>query len=165
MVVDDVSRLVLNRVCQDAVVPYVDVATDVPEDPQDHGGRMFFSATSGGCVVCADLLDPKSIRGATESSIAAQERASLYGVPTTALTGQGPSVVSLNGIVASLAVNEIMVFLTGLRRSQRLLTYRGRTGVVTTDPHAGRPGCPECSPSVRGRNDHSAVSHWIAEIM
>ena len=58
----------------------------------------------------------------------------------------GPSVVTINGVVASLAATEAMVHLTGLRTPQKQLTYRADHGGVriNLEPPA-RTACPYCT--------------------
>jgi hypothetical protein len=55
----------------------------------------------------------------------------IYGVDRDALARAGPSVVSVNGVVASLGVTEFMAHVTGLREPVRQLTYRADLGTVT----------------------------------
>ena len=43
-------------------------------------------------------------------------------------TRTGPAVVSLNGTVASLAVTELLMHITGYRPPNTYLTYDGRAG-------------------------------------
>jgi hypothetical protein len=71
----------------------------------------------------------------------------IYGVDRDALARAGPSVVSVNGVVASLGVTEFMAHVTGLREPVRQLTYRADLGMVTKllDPPQG-----ECYYCVRG---------------
>ena len=55
----------------------------------------------------------------------------LYGMKREHLNGTGPAIVSVNGVIASLAVTEIMVYMTGLRRPHSIMTYLGHLGIVT----------------------------------
>ena len=55
-----------------------------------------------------------------------------------------PSVVSLNAVVASLAVTEWTAWTTGLRVPASLLDYRGARGVVLTNADDPRPDCYYC---------------------
>jgi hypothetical protein len=69
--------------------------------------------------------------------------------------GTTPSVVSLNGVIAFLAVTEFMVGVTGIRTPWSLLTYYGSSGTVRvwTDTKAG---CYYCR-SVRLAGDRSSI--------
>jgi len=68
----------------------------------------------------------------------------IYGVARGALRGPGPSVVSVNGVVASLAVTEFMVYVTGLRAPAAQLTYRADLGTVTKSLDRPTEGCYYC---------------------
>ena len=52
--------------------------------------------------------------------------------------------MSVNGVVASLAVIEFMVHVTELREPMRQLTYRGDLGVVTKSLDQPEDGCYYC---------------------
>jgi hypothetical protein len=54
-----------------------------------------------------------------------------------------PSVVTINGVVATLATTEAMVHLAGLREPQKQLTYRADHGGVriNLDPNPAFPYC------------------------
>jgi hypothetical protein len=69
----------------------------------------------------------------------------FYGVDRDALAGAGPAVVSINGVVASLAVTEFMVFVTGLRDPVGQLTYRADMGVVRASLDRPSPDCYYCT--------------------
>ena len=49
----------------------------------------------------------------------------IYGIERNALNDGGPSVISVNGVVASLAVTEFMAWRTGIRAPVGYLNYRG----------------------------------------
>jgi molybdopterin-synthase adenylyltransferase len=78
-----------------------------------------------------------------------QERAAdtaIYGVPADALDDTGPAVVTINGVVASLAATEAMAHLTGLRALNKQLTYRADHGGVRINLDAPTPpACPYCA--------------------
>ena len=63
----------------------------------------------------------------------------------------GPSVVFLNGTLASLAVTEFATFVTGLRPPLPHLNYRGEMGIVTTTKAPGA-GCYYCDSVWSGRS-------------
>jgi molybdopterin-synthase adenylyltransferase len=85
---------------------------------------------SPGCLFCLDLFDQRQIRHATMTPDELAAEAAIYGVPVDALDATGPSVVTINGVVASLAATEAMVYLTGLRSPAKQLTYRADQGGV-----------------------------------
>lgn len=159
----DSARLVLNELCQAYEIPLVDIATDIDsEDPRDFGGRCHFSTNGERCLCCDDLLDQDSIRLDFESTEqrAADER--IYGVPRSALSHTGPSVVSLNGLLVSAALLEFMVDLTELRGGKRWLEYRGPFGTVQAKVDAPKEHCPYCKGSlIRGQREKADVERYL----
>lgn len=145
----DGPRLVTLELCCALQKPYIDVATDVPA-PGAFGGRITFTGIGKGCLSCREELDQKEVWRffATPEQRAEDDR--IYGVDRDALGEIGPSVVFLNGVVASLAVTEFVAFTTGLRPPAPQLNYRGEMGIVTTTktPPAG---CYYCEAVWSGR--------------
>jgi hypothetical protein len=87
-------------------------------------------------------------------------RHAIYGVDKGELERVGPSVVSINGVVASLAVTEFMVGVTGIREPHRLITYRGDMGRVLLSQDAPRPDCFYCK-AVWGQGDRADTQRYI----
>jgi len=141
----DIHRLELTETCARHRKSYFDLASDTggDEDPW-YGGRVLY-CSGNGCLVCLKLLDQTQIAldRMAPAERAADER--IYGVDRGALAQQGPSVVSVNGVVASLAVTEFMVHVTGLRDPMLQLTYRGDLGVVRKSMDQPEEGCYYCA--------------------
>ncbi len=143
----DDARLELLAYASGHGIPYFDTATDTGETEQGmpwYGGRVV-SSTGDGCPICMDVLDAQALALARMTDSEREAHARLYGVPVDQLDRSGPSVVSLNGLIASLAVTEFMVHTTGLRLPQRVLTYRGERGFVSIDTTVPRPDCYYCT--------------------
>lgn len=143
---DDLARIELIKACATTVTPFFDLATDIDDDPElVYGGRVLFSGEGERCPHCMDLLDQRALQ--LESMDPRQRTANdaIYGVDHDALEETGPSVVSINGVVSSLAVTEFMARVTGLREAHHLLTYRGDLGIVTKSLDEPRQGCPYCA--------------------
>lgn len=142
----ETPRVIATDICSSAGVPYVDLATEVVATPGGavFGGRIVVGTDGTGCVSCLDVLDNAEL--ARERMTDEQRRVddTLYGVERDALGGSGPSVVTLNSVVASLAATEMMCLLTGLRPVSRQLVYRGDLGTVGRPRETGRDGCPYC---------------------
>ena len=90
-----------------------------------------------------------------------EEDERIYGVPREALEDRGPSVVSLNAVVASLAVTEFMVAVTGLRQPRRLLEYEARRGAVKVSRDPPKADCYYCKGGVWGTADESGVERLV----
>jgi len=142
---DDLARIELIKTCLAAGIPFFDAASDIntESEPIIWGGRVAFSGQGERCPYCLDLLDQRAMqRGLMDAEQRAAD-AAIYGVSAKALAGAGPAVVSVNGVIASLLVTELMAWRTGLREPWPLLTYRG--GVVLRSLDEPRAGCPYCA--------------------
>lgn len=163
----DSVRLIVNEVCVAYSKPLFDLATDIPDDVRAFGGRVFFAANkpsdAPGCLACADLFNLQAIQHDFMSDAQRAEDAKIYGVARADLVASGPSVVSLNGILASIAVTEFLAHVTGLRQPNRLLFYKGAFGLVTTETGMPRD-CPTCGAGgMRGRGEAADTERWIRE--
>ncbi len=157
------ARLILNEWCAAYAKPYFDLASDVlPGDPPIYGGRSCVAWEGDGCMVCLGVLDSAEAQEDLAGPNARADRAALYGVRQEALERSGPSVVSLNGVVASLGVTEFMVAITGLRRPNRLMMYNGSAGKVTLSQDQPRADCHYCK-GIRGRGNAVDVKRYVRE--
>lgn len=155
------ARLILNELCSAYSKPYFDLASDIiPGNPLVYGGRVCVAWNGNGCIVCYNELDVAEAQADLLSQDARQAREAIYGVRYEALDEVGPSVVSINGVVASLAVTEFMLGVTGIRTPKRLLTYRGNTGVVTTKKEEPASDCYYCK-GIRGKGDAVDINRYI----
>lgn len=158
---NDGARLVLNELCAAFDIPYFDLASDIEVENGVvvYGGRIFASIDSNGCLYCYDLISPSQARLDLMSPQARIDEKAIYGVSTEYLDRTGPSVVSINGVIASLAVTEFMVMIVGLRPPNRLLQYHGRRGIVNISLDEPRPDCYYCK-QVRGRRENAEVDRY-----
>jgi hypothetical protein len=155
------ARLVLTELCAAYAKPYVDLASDIiPGQPLGYGGQVCVAWNGQGCLVCYGLLDVADAQAELAGVGDRRNRDALYGVERAAVGRSGPSVVSINGVVASLGVTEFMVGATGLRSPQGVLTYRGHLGRVTTSVDAPAQDCYYCK-AIRGRGDAADVQRYI----
>jgi molybdopterin-synthase adenylyltransferase len=142
----DLPRLTLTELCSRYAKPLFDLASDTGGEGDDlwYGGRVVF-ANGAGCLVCRNLLDQEEM---TRDSMSAEQREAhdrIYGVNRGTLGETGPMVVSINGVIASLAVTEFMVFVTGMREPVPHLIYRGHVGTVGRNNDPPESGCYFCS--------------------
>jgi threonine dehydrogenase-like Zn-dependent dehydrogenase len=141
---NDGARLVLTEHCLAFSRPYFDLASDIDRDARAYGGRVCVAINGQGCLVCSGELDLVAAREDLENVHARIDRETIYGVRSDELAGAGPSVISINGVVASLAVTEFVVSVTGLRAANRLISYRGDLARVTITRDEPHPGCYYC---------------------
>lgn len=156
---NDGARHVLNETCLAYEKPLFDLASDVPE-PGHYGGRATVVCGKGGCLHCRGELDPDEVRRFLSPAEALENEAAVYSVSREVLDDAGPSVVSLNGVVASLGVTEFMVTATGMRSPQRHLEYRGHMGIVAKRNDDPSTGCYYCE-SVRGTGAAANVERYF----
>jgi len=150
----ETPRLIATELCSRHGIPYLDAATEIIDDENglSYGGRVVASYDGRGCVACLGVLDQQEL---SRESLTPKQRAEfdrMYGIDRGDLEGSGPAVVTLNGVVGSLAATEAMMLLTGLREPIRQLTYRGHIGTVGRDLSAGDPDCSFCA-------------HWRGHLM
>ena len=135
------------------------MASDVPE-PGIFGGHVVLITGEHGCLHCLDLLDQDEVRRFLSCTEMLENEAAVYGIKASALSETGPSVVSINGVVASLGVTAFMAMVTGLNLPYNFLSYRGDLGTVTRKMTIGVEGCYYCT-VVRGTGDQANLSRYF----
>lgn len=142
----DGARSILNEVCIAYGVTYIDLASEVFEDGS-FGGRVAVVMEGKGCLHCmADGLDQTEVRRYLSSEEELENEANIYGVDRKSLTiGSGPSVVDLNGIIASLGVQEFKLLITEPILQSRYLNYRGHLKTISKVEVAPNNHCYSCS--------------------
>lgn len=140
---DDVTRLELLKYASPRALAYIDLASDITPEGL-YGGRIVFAKDGERCLSCVGELDQHALARAqmTDEQRAADDQ--IYGIDRGALDQGGPSVVSINGVVASLAITEFMAWKTGLRPPAGYLTYRGDLSTVTRRTDPNRNYCAYC---------------------
>lgn len=156
----DGARLVLTEVAAAAGKPYLDLASDILPDASAYGGRAVFSFVGGGCLVCRHVLDLDVARRELDPDGTVVENA-IYGVSKDHLDHVGPSVVSINGVVASLGVTEVMLHVTGLRAARVELTYRADSASVRPNIDTPKSGCYFCE-AIFGKWDGAGVEKYLS---
>lgn len=152
------SRALLNQVATQYLIPVVDLGVEVqPGEDLRAGGGVRILRPGSGCLHCADTLDGQLVRQEFLNDDEREleiRRGYLRGVDEPA-----PSVVALNGVVASLAVLEICDLLTGfLGASRSRLLYRAHARALTTTDLSRREDCFVCGRGgLLGRGDAHAL--------
>jgi hypothetical protein len=149
---DDGPRFLLNDVCAARRKRLIDVATEIipgtNTEPVRYGGRVFVIWERPGCLVCCNQLDMNEVGLYLASPEERKNREDIYGIRRQDPNGSGPSVVTLNGVVSSLASTEFMVGVTGLRTPARLSVYRADLGRITTSMDTPAAQCFTCATAV-----------------
>ena len=106
----------LTELCAAYAKPYVDVSSEIlPDDPVNYGGQVCISWSGNGCLICMNVLNRAEAAVDLAGPEERRRQAEIYGIPLEQLDQTGPSVVSINGSVASLAVTEFMLGVTCIR--------------------------------------------------
>jgi molybdopterin/thiamine biosynthesis adenylyltransferase len=162
---NDGARLILNELALSYNIPYFDVGVGINASDgvvSSAGGYLSVVLPGGPCLLCMDQINQEEARYflATPDEQAFQrERNYIQGVD-----GPAPAVVSLNGLISSAAVNELLVYLSGIRRVNPLMMYDmlglGRTtGQWMTPTSVGHlDGCVHCD--LAGKGDYSNIMRY-----
>lgn len=157
----DGARFVLNELCLAFEKTLIDMATDVQAETAEFGGRIAVVRPGEGCLCCLGLLDSNDVRRYLSSPGELDNEAAAYGVPTSRLAARtGPSVATINGIVAGLGVTEFWADVTKIRPTHRLTTYLGLETVLRKSADTPDPNCYYCR-VVRGSGHRSGVYRHI----
>lgn len=158
----DGARLVLAEFCKAYRRPYLDIATEINVDNSEFGGRIVFSDSEKGCLICRAQLSQEEIHRDLSSPEDRSIDDKIYGIPMDSLKTSGPAVVSLNGILASIGVTELVAYVTGIRPIKRHLSYRGKMGLVTESKDKPIEDCYYCN-SVCGAGDKIDIERYIRQ--
>lgn len=137
------ARLVVNAVVNQYLLPGVQMGAKVSGSKGML--REVMSANrpmrpGQGCLWCNQFIDPSGL--ATEAKTDQERRDQAYGI-----NEPNPSVITLNAVAASCAVNDFLLDYLDLRDDaevgyQHFYHLRRRLGVVRPRKE---PSCPECS--------------------
>ncbi len=122
----DGSRLVLNELAKTYLMPYVDCGVSIAVESErinSIGGRVVVVLPDGPCLHCAQEID-RVIAGQELESDVEKDIRRKHGYVAGASIEE-PSVVSLNGVVGSIAAGEIIALATGWRDPVPFQVYYG----------------------------------------
>lgn len=139
------SRALLTEFTAQYLLPMIELGVEVQPgaDGSRAGGGVRVVRPGEPCLHCAGVLDPALVREEfLTDEERALERARGY---LRGLDEPAPSVVSLNGVVASLAVVEVINLLVNVfDAAPRRLLYRAERRSVTTAAITHDPACFVC---------------------
>ena len=147
------SRTVLNQIAYQYYIPTIDLGVRI-DATDDHVttmvGRVQLLAPGLSCLVCQGLLDSEAVRRDLLSDY--ERRLDPYIVG--AVEPQ-PAVISLNGVVASLAVTMLLATVTGISVEARHQVYLANRGTVRAIVSSPLENCIVCSNrGALGRGDN-----------
>lgn len=141
------ARLVFNALVHQYLIPGVQMGVKVQVDEQSGDVLDVFVVSrpvvpGKGCLLCNGLIDASKLQEeATDPETLRRQRyVDDDDVPA-------PSVITLNGIAASLATNDFLMSVTGLLNPPEFAWIRHdpRTGEFFEEEPRTDPACPECS--------------------
>lgn len=112
---NDGARQLLNELSRVGHIPYLDVATGIETadgDLAQMGGRTAFVHPDGPCLHCMAEIDRDEARYFLKLPEEREDDREA-GYIDEAWENPNPSVVSLNGAIASSAMNEVLLYVTG----------------------------------------------------
>ena len=155
------ARQVFNSMVQQYLIPGVQVGVKIPVDDKSTGeiGRIHAASRpvwpGRGCLSCIGLIPTKRLQMEAETE---EERRRNGYIDDEEVSSA--SVIALNGVVASVAVNTFMLAFTGLAVEKEALDMfyffprekqRFRENEPSDDPHC--LDCGELPSSRRGKGD------------
>ena len=147
------SRMVLNRIASQYLTPVIDTGIDI--DPKNGGiraigGRVMLLHPDGLCLDRFGVLNAAAVTAEFVDNLGVSRAGYIRGVDMPA-----PAVVSLNGVVASLAVTRFLWMVTGVSNldTEVFHMYDGKQGTVKAIRSSERKECEICS-EVRAMGDN-----------
>jgi molybdopterin/thiamine biosynthesis adenylyltransferase len=150
------SRHVLNQIAYQFYIPIFDmgVAITVAPGKVQFSGHAKMLAPGLPSLWCSNNLDPAQVR---QELMTDEQRAAdpyVQGGPGVAQ----PAVISLNGVVSSLAVTMFLAAFAGVPSPPRYVTYDGNRARVNPLEAAHNPDCVFCGDaSPRGLGNRSPL--------
>lgn len=139
------SRTILKAIAYQYYIPVLDLGVEL-QTSGAMGGRVTWLTPGVACLWCQQILNGERVRAEQlPLSARANELARGY---IQGLDEPAPAVVSINGVVASLAVTELLARTTGFAgpgRRPSTLMYRLANGDVRRISASADPGCPTCA--------------------
>jgi molybdopterin/thiamine biosynthesis adenylyltransferase len=120
----DGPRLVMNELAVTVSIPYLDLAFGImPENGRikEAGGRVIVVRRGGPCLLCCKDIDCEE--AAYDLALPSERKLAQERGYLSSSEIRQPSVVSLDGIVASVAVTEFLALITGFREPVQYSCY------------------------------------------
>jgi molybdopterin/thiamine biosynthesis adenylyltransferase len=157
------ARMILTELCAAYDKRYSDLPSEIlPGEKTRYGGRVCVAYRGRGCLLCLGELDRQEASLDIAGDKVRRQRDAIYGIDRQELGAGGPSVVTINGVVASLAATEFMLDMSAVRPAIQLLKYYGHLGKVTVSVDQAKPDCYICKVQY-GRKNDADVQHYIRD--
>lgn len=159
---NDGARLVLAELAAAYHIPYLDIGVGVEASLEGEvvGGRVSFFVPPGPCLVCADEIDFDEAAEDLETESLRQIRLERGYARDRRIE---PAVIPLNGVLVSLAIVELMTYVSGFRDVISFQVYEYGTGRLTIRNVPLLEDCVLCG-AARGMGDRRQTDRYaIAE--
>ena len=162
---NDAARLILMELACAYSVPLIDSASEIILDQartrlDDFGGRVLVCRPGDFCVACGNEIDLETAKAELESEhVRALRRSHGYGLGDHL---PAPAVVSLNGMIANLAVTEFLAMATGIRQPKRKRVYRGMRGIILENKDERRDDCYNCG-YLTGKREAANIQRYALQ--
>lgn len=140
-------RVLLNSISSQYMIPYFDCGTGIQATADkniEHAGGQIRTVIPGlGCLKCI-----KGINLDTAKMEQLPEEKRQFVIERGYIAGEdehAPSVASLNGVIANLAVTEFMGYVTGCKPLSRYVYYDFLKSMTTPVEFPKNPDCFSCS--------------------
>jgi molybdopterin/thiamine biosynthesis adenylyltransferase len=157
---NDSARLILTELAAAFEILLIESAAQIhPEEGwiNGFGGRVIIACPGEFCALCANQIDVKIAKIELESPPEKEFREKHgYGMGSEVTA---PAVISLNGIIANLAVTEFLMFLTGIRPYNRMVVYKGMEGKVNVRIDKKKEDCVICN-SLVGKRESADLKRY-----
>ena len=157
---NDAARLILTELAAAYNKTLIDSATEIisSDNFKEFGGRVIVARPGDFCLLCAGQIDLEIAGEELGSDKENDFRKALgYGLGENV---PDPAVISLNGIIAGLAVTEFIMLVTGLRPPCRKITYRGMRGVFRESIDEKRKDCWVCK-TLAGAREKADIKRYL----
>lgn len=164
---NDGGRLILNELALAYGIPYIDLASGIDATDgtvREMGGRVCVILPGGPCLNCMGEIDP--LEAGYHLGTPQQRNMQVQQGYVSGLDAEAPSVVSINAVVAAVAVNEFAIFGSGIRpvnsytELDLLGTGRPLNSQWMTPRRVDRQdGCVQCL--VANQGDKGAIERYI----
>lgn len=160
------ARNVFNALCYQYLIPGFQVGSKARGDVSGDTISELYSVVrpvlpfpSGGCLKCAGMIPPDRL---TNESLPSEERRKQRYIDADEEDESAPSVMPLNGIGASMAVQMALLMVQGMYsptfqlRSQIMQTLEWDQEIAR--PEVAQPGCRDCGTGETSRRAHGDLT-------
>ena len=159
---NDAARQILNEISKAHMIPFLDLAVGINvehEKVTEIGGRIVFVRPGTPCLECINEIDPHEVNYFFQTEEERKHNRNHGYVQNYDLPS--PSVVFLNGLIASAAVSEFFAYVTGFRAPKSYLSYDGFEQKLVERKIRSDEECFVCS-SIEGTGDKADIGERYA---